>query len=50
MGVVGPIGLEVITNTFTAAALWILNFFLHMATLNTTILQLHMTDNTNASA
>lgn len=49
MGVVGPIGLEGITNTF-GAALWTLNFFLYTATLNITSVQMHMTDNSNASA
>lgn len=49
MGVVGPIGLEGITNTF-GAALWTLNFFLYGATLNITSIQMHMTDNSNASA
>lgn len=49
MGVVGPIGLEGITNTF-GAALWTLNFFLYGATLNMTSVQMHMTDNSNASA
>lgn len=46
---VGPIGLEGITNTF-GAALWTLNFFLYAATLNITSVQMHMTDNSNASA
>ncbi|KAK9426637.1 hypothetical protein SUNI508_00164 [Seiridium unicorne] len=49
MGVVGPIGLEGITNTF-GAALWALNFLLYTAMLNITSVQLHMTDNSNASA
>lgn len=49
MGVVGPIGLEGITNTF-AAALWTLNFFLYAARLNITSVQMHMTDDSNASA
>ncbi|KAK5091355.1 hypothetical protein LTR05_001538 [Lithohypha guttulata] len=49
MGVVGPIGLEGITNTF-GAALWTLNFFLYTATLNITSVQMHVTDNSNASA
>lgn len=49
MGVVGPIGLEGITNTF-GAALWTLNFFLYAATLNISSVQMHMTDNSNASA
>lgn len=49
MGVVGPIGLEGITNTF-GAALWTLNFLLYTATLNITSVQFHMTDDSNASA
>ncbi|KAJ9662354.1 hypothetical protein H2198_001488 [Neophaeococcomyces mojaviensis] len=49
MGVVGPIGLEGITNTF-GASLWVLNWLFYMATLNITTVQLHMTDNSNASA
>lgn len=49
MGVVGPIGMDGITNTF-GAALWTLNFLLYAATLNISSVQLHMTDNSNASA
>jgi len=46
---VGPIGYEGITNTF-GASLWSLNFFLYAATLNITSVEMHMTDNSNASA
>lgn len=49
MGVVGPIGLDEITDVF-GAALWSLNFFLYAATLNISSVQMHMTDNSNASA
>lgn len=49
MGVVGPVGLEGITNSF-GAALWTLNFLLYATTLNITSVQFHMTDNSNASA
>ncbi|ERF69240.1 hypothetical protein EPUS_08919 [Endocarpon pusillum Z07020] len=49
MGVVGPIGYAGITDTF-AAALWTLNFFLYAAGLNISSVQMHMTDNSNASA
>lgn len=49
MGVVGPIGLAGITDTF-ASALWTLNFFLYAAGLNISSVQMHMTDNSNASA
>ncbi|PNS17035.1 hypothetical protein CAC42_4999 [Sphaceloma murrayae] len=46
---VGPIGMEGVTNTF-GSALWHLNFFFYAATLNITSVQMHMTDNSNASA
>lgn len=49
MGVVGPIGMAGITDVF-AASLWTLNFFLYAATLNISSVQMHMTDNSNASA
>lgn len=49
MGVVGPIGLAGITDVF-GAALWSLNFMFYAATLNISSLQMHMTDNSNASA
>lgn len=49
MGVVGPIGLNQITDVF-GAALWSLNFLLYAATLNITMVGMHMTDNSNASA
>ena len=49
MGVVGPIGMDGITNVF-AASLWTLNFFLYSASLNISSVQMHMTDNSNASA
>lgn len=49
MGVVGPIGLNDVTDVF-AAALWSLNFFFYAATLNITMVGMHMTDNSNASA
>lgn len=49
MGVVGPIGMDGITNVF-CAALWHLNFFLYSSTLNISSVQMHMTDNSNASA
>jgi Glycosyl hydrolase family 79 C-terminal beta domain len=47
--VVGPIGYAGITDTF-AASLWTLNFFLYAAGLNISSVQMHMTDNSNASA
>lgn len=49
MGIVGPIGLYGVTDVF-GAALWNLNFFLYTATLNITMVGMHMTDNSNASA
>lgn len=49
MGVVGPIGFAGITDTF-AASLWTLNFFLYAAGLNISSVQMHMTENSNASA
>ena len=49
MGVVGPIGLYGVTDVF-GAALWGLNFFLYAATVNITSVEMHMTDNSNASA
>lgn len=49
MGLVGPVGLEGITDTF-AAALWTLNFLLYAATLGVSGVQFHMTDNSAASA
>ena len=38
-----------VSDTF-GASLWTLNFFLYMATLNVSSVQMHMTDNSNASA
>ncbi|KAI2610832.1 uncharacterized protein GGS25DRAFT_480165 [Hypoxylon fragiforme] len=49
MGVVGPIGLEGVTNVF-GAALWTLNFLLYTASLGIAGIGFHMTDNSNASA
>ncbi|PVH97318.1 glycoside hydrolase family 79 protein [Periconia macrospinosa] len=49
MSSVGPIGMHMVSDTF-GAALWTLNFFLYTATLNVSSVQMHMTDNSNASA
>ncbi|EXJ81286.1 hypothetical protein A1O3_07576 [Capronia epimyces CBS 606.96] len=49
MGVVGPIGMEDITDVF-GASLWTLNFLFYAASLNISSVQMHMTDNSNASA
>jgi hypothetical protein len=46
---VGPVGIHGISDTF-GAALWTLNFFLYAATLNISSVQMHMTDNSYASA
>ncbi|KAL5410084.1 hypothetical protein PMIN04_010775 [Paraphaeosphaeria minitans] len=46
---IGPIGMHKVSDTF-GASLWTLNFFLYMATLNVSSVQMHMTDNSNASA
>lgn len=49
MSSVGPVGKDGISDTF-AAALWTLNFFLYTAALDISSVQMHMTDNSNASA
>ncbi|XXG97324.1 hypothetical protein Hte_003620 [Hypoxylon texense] len=49
MGVVGPIGLAGVTDTF-GAALWTLNFLLYTAGAGVAAVGFHMTDNSNASA
>ncbi|KAI1780868.1 glycoside hydrolase superfamily [Hypoxylon cercidicola] len=49
MGVVGPIGLEGVTDVF-GAALWTLNFLLYTASIGVAAVGFHMTDNSNASA
>ncbi|KAI8625784.1 glycoside hydrolase family 79 protein [Xylariaceae sp. FL1651] len=49
MGIVGPIGLAGVTDVF-GTALWTLNFLLYMASLGVESVQLHMTDNSYASA
>lgn len=49
MSVVGPLGVEGLSDTF-AAALWTFNFLLYAATLNITSVQFHMTFDSNASA
>lgn len=49
MGIVGPIGLEGVTDVF-GAALWTLNFLLYTASLGVRSVGLHMTDTSNASA
>ncbi|KAF2645500.1 hypothetical protein P280DRAFT_465320 [Massarina eburnea CBS 473.64] len=49
MSSIGPIGMHGVSDTF-GAALWTLNFFLYTATMNVSSVQMHMTDNSNASA
>ncbi|KAF2871799.1 hypothetical protein BDV95DRAFT_494001 [Massariosphaeria phaeospora] len=49
MSSIGPIGMHDVSDTF-GAALWTLNFFMYTATLNISSVQMHMTDNSNASA
>jgi hypothetical protein len=49
MSSVGPIGMHEVSDTH-GAALWTLNFFCYTASLNISSVQMHMTDNSNASA
>jgi hypothetical protein len=49
MSSIGPIGMSGVSDTF-GASLWTLNFFLYAATLGISSVQMHMTDNSNASA
>lgn len=49
MSSVGPIGMPGVSDTF-GAALWTLNFFLYAASIGISSVQMHMTDNSNASA
>ncbi|CAJ2511344.1 Uu.00g069690.m01.CDS01 [Anthostomella pinea] len=49
MGIVGPIGMQGVTDVF-GTALWTMNFLLYAASLGISSVQLHMTDNSNASA
>ncbi|KAL0937028.1 glycoside hydrolase family 79 protein [Colletotrichum truncatum] len=49
MSVVGPLGVEGLSDTF-AAALWTFNFLFYAATLNISSVQFHMTFDSNASA
>ena len=49
MSSVGPIGMHGVSDAF-GAALWTLNFFCYTASLNISSVQMHMTDNSNASA
>lgn len=49
MSSVGPIGMPGVSDTL-GAALWTLNFFMYAASLGISSVQMHMTDNSNASA
>jgi len=49
MSSVGPIGMPGVSDAF-GASLWTLNFFLYAASLGISSVQMHMTDNSNASA
>ncbi|KAJ4379635.1 hypothetical protein N0V86_004817 [Didymella sp. IMI 355093] len=49
MSSVGPIGMAGVSDAF-GAALWTLNFYLYAASLDISSVQMHMTDNSNASA
>lgn len=49
MSSVGPIGMPGVSDTF-GASLWTLNFFLYAASIGISSVQMHMTDNSNASA
>ncbi|GJC88484.1 beta-glucuronidase [Colletotrichum liriopes] len=49
MSVVGPLGVEGLSDTF-ASALWTLNFLFYAATINISSVQFHMTFDSNASA
>ncbi|XP_014553848.1 glycoside hydrolase family 79 protein [Bipolaris victoriae FI3] len=49
MSSVGPIGMPFVSDVF-GAALWTMNFFLYAATIGISSVQMHMTDNSNASA
>ncbi|KAI8942424.1 hypothetical protein NX059_000496 [Plenodomus lindquistii] len=49
MSSVGPIGMPGVSDTH-GAGLWTLNFFLYAASIGISSVQMHMTDNSNASA
>jgi hypothetical protein len=49
MSSIGPIDMPGVSDTF-GASLWTLNFFLYAASLGISSVQMHMTDNSNASA
>jgi hypothetical protein len=49
MSSIGPIGMAHVSDTF-GASLWTLNFFLYAASIGISSVEMHMTDNSNASA
>ncbi|KAF3003554.1 hypothetical protein E8E13_006112 [Curvularia kusanoi] len=49
MSSIGPIGMPGVSDAF-GASLWTLNFLLYAASLDISSVQMHMTDNSNASA
>jgi hypothetical protein len=49
MSSIGPIGMPGVSDVF-GASLWTLNFFLYAASIGISSVQMHMTDNSNASA
>ncbi|USP78746.1 glycoside hydrolase family 79 protein [Curvularia clavata] len=49
MSSVGPIGMPFVSDVF-GAALWTMNFFLYAASIGISSVEMHMTDNSNASA
>jgi hypothetical protein len=49
MSSVGPIGMPGVSDAF-GASLWTFNFFLYAASIGISSVQMHMTDNSNASA
>ena len=49
MSSIGPIGMSGVSDTF-GATLWTLNFYLYAASIGISSVEMHMTDNSNASA
>lgn len=49
MSSIGPIGMPGVSDVF-GAALWTMNFFLYAASIGISSVEMHMTDNSNASA
>lgn len=49
MSSIGPIGMPGVSDAF-GSALWTMNFFLYAASIGISSVEMHMTDNSNASA